>query len=166
MTMHAIKNQTFESHLDLDAVMKAGTFLFNDEFSPAYFRCSVCKELCPLEFNVGGTGYGCVPYTREFVCYECCGKQDAMDMRLNGRAMLYLIENPDGSSHVSNWPETLKLPVSRARKGRHNIARTRVDVWFQFEGQEWHGVQYGEMTQICHCARLKARVRGASREAA
>jgi hypothetical protein len=40
--------------------------------------------------------------------------------------------------------------------GRHNIAGVRYDVWFRGpDGHVWWGVQYGDMTQICHCKRTK-----------
>ena len=32
---------------------------------------------------------------------------------------------------------------------------TTYDVWFIGpDGKEWHGVQYGDLTQVCHCRRV------------
>ena len=58
---------------------------------------------------------------------------------------------------VQNWPGSLKIPC-HTRCGDHNIARTRYDVWFKFEGYEWWGVYYGEDTQLIHCKRTKKKV--------
>lgn len=95
------------------------------------------------------TGYGVDRSGRKH-CYECCAKRDVADMVSTGRATLYL-----SNGEVSNWPGSLKFRA-HVRKGRHNIARTRYDAWFTGpDGKQWHGVQYGDNTQICHCKRLK-----------
>jgi hypothetical protein len=93
---------------------------------------------------------------RARVCYECCATRDKETMRSTGKATLYLTYN-DGArrGYVKNWPGTLCF-LGQVSKSRHNISRTRYDVWFMFEGRVWHGVQYGENTQICHCKRTKA----------
>lgn len=119
---------------------------------PATFQCSICKMERALQ-NSGGTGYG-TDKDGQKVCYECCGKQDAQRMRETGKAVMYLGRRGEGQE-VLNWPGSLRLPVQGTKTGRHNIAGKRYDVWFQFEGQAWHGVQYGDFTQICHCKRVK-----------
>lgn len=80
------------------------------------------------------------------ICYECCAKQDESYMKRHGKIDLYW-----NGEHVTNWPRTLKFKPYAISKGKHNIARTREDVWFKFNSKVWHGVQYGEMTQVCHC---------------
>jgi len=92
-------------------------------------------------------------------CYQCCADADKKQMRDTGKICLYLTTKPDiggnyGNAELSNWPGSFKL-AGRYHKGRHNMARFRYDVWFNFEGQNWHGVQYGDNTQICHCRRVK-----------
>ncbi len=57
---------------------------------------------------------------------------------------------------VTNWPGTLSILVQRMRRGRQNMAGTRIDVWFWFEGHRWHGVQYGPNTDLVHCRRVKS----------
>jgi hypothetical protein len=53
------------------------------------------------------------------------------------------------------WPGTLKIRCG-VRTGRHNIAGKRYDVWFVGpDGKNWHGVTYGDNTQICRVRRLK-----------
>lgn len=86
------------------------------------------------------------------VCYKCCAVTDRADMDETGRATLYLTHD---DAVVTNWPGTLRFIVRRIRKGRHNIAGTRYDVWFTVGNRIWHGVQYGDNTQIVHCKRLK-----------
>jgi len=117
------------------------------------FKCVDCKQEKPVERD-GGTGYARIGKSKRKVCYACCATRDASDMRKTGRATLYLTKLGNGYE-VSNWPGTLKLPVVCAKEGRHNIAGKRVDVWFRFEGREWHGVQVGEWTQICRAKALK-----------
>jgi hypothetical protein len=98
-----------------------------------------------------GTGYGTDNAGRKH-CYACCAEQDKQTMRDNGRIVLYLSrDSGTGEYIVTNWPGTLRLIPYHVRQGRHNIARTRHDVWFNFEGARWHGVQYGDNTQLCHC---------------
>lgn len=97
-------------------------------------------------------------------CYACCADQERAWMRERGRSILYLTHHPfpqagypytDGE--LTDWPGQLRF-ACLVKRGRHNIAGSRYDVWFRFEGHEWHGVQYGEHTQICHVRRLKTKV--------
>ena len=93
-----------------------------------------------------------------FVCYLCSGWDDLCVMKKTGHSKnlpLYLNQKEDGW-FVENWPSTIKFPVIRHMTGRHNIAGTRIDVWFYaHDGFLWHGVQYGKMTNIVHCRRTK-----------
>lgn len=98
------------------------------------------------------------------VCYACCAKRDAAYMRERGSALLYLdtsltYQTIHGAAgwRVTNWPGSLVISVDRSRQGKHNIAGVRYDVWFAFEGQQWHGVTYGDNTQLCHCKRINSR---------
>jgi hypothetical protein len=94
-----------------------------------------------------------------------------------GRATLYLTLNEvnpmrpnrhldgvssiyhDGTAHVGNWPGSLQFKLyPRVKVGYHNVAGRRYDVWFPGpDGFVWHGTQFGDMTQICHCKRTKER---------
>ena len=91
------------------------------------------------------------------ICYECAGKADKANMIATGKATLYLTAD-GGQWSISNWPGTLKIHCSMSpKKSRHNIAGSRYDVWFQGpDGATWHGVQYGDNTQLLHCKRTKA----------
>jgi hypothetical protein len=108
------------------------------------------------------TGYGIEKDGRK-ICYACCAERDKAQMRENGEIILYLMreqstpwENDNLYTHyVTNWPNSLRIQCGVPKISKHNIAGTRYDVWFRFEGQNWHGVQYGENTQVCHCKRLK-----------
>lgn len=121
-----------------------------------FWRCADCGTVAELGATAGcGTGYGYDARDMP-ICYECCGKADRAQMMATGKATLYLTGKP-GAWSVSNWPGTLRLRAT-VRKGRHNIARTRYDAWFTGpDGLPWHGVTYGENTQICHCRRLKQK---------
>jgi len=138
--------------------------------------CADCGKTIEPPANSCGTGYG-VARDGAKVCYECCGKRDAEDMRQTGKATLYYFAgtrtptNPDGLrvvcgatdnndktvSRVGNWPGTLMFRVKTWTHGKHNIARERLDLWFIGpDGKRWHGVRYGRDTDILHCRRLKA----------
>jgi hypothetical protein len=103
------------------------------------------------------TGYGRDENERTF-CYECCANRDRETMTADGRYTLYLVGNGTCESprEVTNWPGSLRFPVHHFHSGRHNIARHRYDVWFTGpDGENWHGIQYGDNTQICHVRRVK-----------
>lgn len=105
------------------------------------------------------TGYG-VDVEGKKYCYDCCARRDREQMLRDGRATMYLVSealNGYTTHKMTNWPGSLSLPVYRVKKGHHNIAGTRHDFWFALAGDTWHGVQYGESTQIAHCRRLKAK---------
>ena len=115
------------------------------------FRCADCHMRKPQQRN-GGTGYASIGKRK--ICYACCGIRDTKDMKKTGAAVLYLTEK-EGRHSVTNWPGTLRFSA-QVRNGRHNIAGTRCYAWFAGpDGHIWHGVTYGEWTQICHCKRTK-----------
>lgn len=117
---------------------------------PGEFYCSDCKRWLPCEPKTScTTGYGVKPSGRKS-CFACCAIADAKAMRETGRACLYLHRV---TNRVTNWPGTLDLPVTRTRRGRHNIAGERLDVWFAFEGQSWHGVNIGD-NDIVRCKKV------------
>ena len=110
----------------------------------AEYVCSRCNETV--------TAHGLDKEDKP-VCYECCGKQDRADMIETGKAILYL--NDKGRT-VSNWPNSLTFHTGAIKKSFHNIARWRYDFWFTGPDKAtWHGVQYGDNTQIAHCKRTK-----------
>ena len=80
------------------------------------------------------------------------GQMKLNTMNENGMALLYLVDggaNGQGMM-VQDWSGQLRIKPVRVRKGRHNMARTRWDVWFTYEGQPWHGVNIGD-NQILRC---------------
>lgn len=113
------------------------------------------------------TGYG-VDAKGNRYCYACCAENDKAYMREHGEITLYLTHdsyNGEGKTifhgafrdgKVTNWPGSLTFPA-RVKRGKHNIAGYRYDTWFMFEGKEWHGVQYGENSQLCYCKVNKKR---------
>ena len=130
------------------------------------FVCFDCKNTFPVK-RKGATGYATLREPKdEKVCYECCGKREWADMQATGVATLYLNHTTTGLAcgcsgpsqdhyRVSNWPNTLTFKVDKIKKGKHNIAGSRYDVWFtDKDGRAWHGVQVGENTQLTHCKRL------------
>jgi hypothetical protein len=120
-------------------------------FPTAAFHCSTCHADKPVQTD-GGTGYATDRQGMSH-CYDCCAVLDRIAMRDEDRTTLYL---SDGV--VGNWCGTLKLIPCKVRNGRHNIGRTRVDVWFREDefGSEWHGVNIGD-SEILHCRKLKSK---------
>ena len=130
------------------------------------FVCSDCGEE-KVHVDSMTTGYG-VDSAGNKVCFDCCGKRDRAAMIETGRAVLYLTVAGLSAAAplwpvVTNWPGTLKIQVESRSKGRHNLAGCRTDVWFNGpDGCKWHGVTYGDNTQICHCRRLKSKAKRAA----
>ena len=103
------------------------------------------------------TGYGIDKDDKKH-CWACCAARECAAMIETGKAMLYLTMDKGRKWHVTDWPGHLVFKVSSYRKGRHNIASTRIDVWFRGpDGHTWHGVQYGENTEIVHCRRTREK---------
>lgn len=98
-----------------------------------------------------------MPETGEKVCYACCGeldKQKLLDANPGDKFYMYLTGNIQYGYYVSNWPGSFKIRVY-PRKGRHNIAGVRYDFWFYLGNNAFHGVQYGDNTQVAHICCLK-----------
>ncbi len=57
---------------------------------------------------------------------------------------------------VGTWDGTYKFPITRQRFSFHNMAgrEGRIDLWFNFDGSIWHGVNIGD-SEIVHCRRTK-----------
>lgn len=139
-------------------------------------NCDQCKQpiATPLQSSCG-TGYATDGKGRR-VCYPCCADVDRQYMRDNGKITLYLTCDSAHSAtnngkpftvqtlrqghgrrtlgKVTNWAGSLEFKA-HTTYGRHNMAGVRYDAWFKFEGYEWHGVTYGDNTQLCHCKRTK-----------
>jgi len=64
------------------------------------------------------------------------------------------------NAKVGNWPGSLSFKAKYMKRGGHNMAGCRYDVWFTVRYDDgtvenWHGYRVGDNTQICHCKRLK-----------
>jgi hypothetical protein len=103
------------------------------------------------------------------VCYGCCAELDQEYMIEHGAITLYLTNvrqhralgwrNGQWSGDVSNWPGSLCYPNRNVKMGGHNWAGRRYDVWFIGPDlYRWHGVRYGDDTEILHCRRTKEYV--------
>ena len=118
----------------------------------------ICAE-CGKEIQRDGVmcGYGRT-VDGKILCYDCCAKhtEKEFDSLPQGeKTYLYLVSK-NGDLYVTDWTGRFSIPVYRHRKGRHNIAGTRTDVWFSRYGKKYHGVNYGEFSQICHIKQVKA----------
>lgn len=110
-------------------------------------QCDICTKVIIVP-DSGGMGYGVNQDGRK-ACYDCCAVQDKQAMVKDGRYTLYLDTK---NNVVTNWPATLKFPVTTSRKSWHNMAGSRWDFWFNGpDGFVWHGYTIGDWTQIAHC---------------
>jgi len=103
-----------------------------------------------------GTGYGTDEEGKTY-CYACCAENDKQWMREHGKITLYLSDKG-----ITNWPGSLIFPIKRLKKSKHMVfgrSTPREDVWFEFEGELWHGVQRGGNNQICRCVRGKRKTK-------
>jgi hypothetical protein len=117
------------------------------------FHCSVCHLDKPVTPGPT-TGYA-INADGSRTCFDCCAVHDRIAMRDGDRITLYYHRES-----VINWPGTLLIVPDRVRHGRHNIGRTRVDVWFTEEefGSRWYGVNIGS-GEILRCRKLKEKSR-------
>ena len=112
--------------------------------------CSKCGKECKPDGVA--TGYGVISETDDKICYTCCGeldKQRLLKAKPGDKFCFYRAGDIRRGYYVSNWPGSFKVRVY-PRKGRHNIAKVRYDFWFKFGSREFHGVQYGNNTQIAY----------------
>lgn len=117
------------------------------------FTCDRCNQVKTHTDSIS-TGYGTTTDGKKH-CFACCGETDKEYMDTHKRITLYLTEK-DGQHYVTNWPSTLSYKTGHVQVGRHNIAGKRYDVWFRdYQGKCWHGTQYGDNTQLCHCKQVK-----------
>ena len=120
--------------------------------------CSRCGKTIVNPKNHVGTGYATYRGSEKKVCYKCVGilDREAMNKLKPGQKYDLYLTKRGGKYFVSNWCDTLKYPVYTLSTGRHNMAGTRTDVWFK-DGRKrwWHGVQYGDNSDICRCQLLK-----------
>lgn len=109
-------------------------------------------------------------------CKKCSADRNRKNLIQVGSGGLYLTSpiNPEPVSEKSNWlvPRDFKLTdwtgldadyqIRAVKKGRHNIAGSRLDVWFTLPEEEfiWYGVMYGQFTQVTHCRRTKQKKGG------
>lgn len=89
------------------------------------------------------------------ICYDCCAENDAKQLKeLSGKEKMLLYW--DGRN-ITNWPGSLKITPSHKTKGKHNIAGVREDIYFNFEGNQYHATQYGNMSQIAHIRKVATK---------
>jgi hypothetical protein len=114
--------------------------------------CAGCgEEIVPPSTSI--PGYGIDKDGKKF-CFACCGEKDRLEMEGADRFTLYLTKDAEGYA-VSNWPGTMKFRA-RVHTGKHNFAGVVYFARFtDHTGAEWSGTTVGDMTQICHCRRLK-----------
>ena len=115
------------------------------------FTCSQCGKTKTHESEIS-TGYG-TDKDGNKVCFDCCGLNDAKELdglQKGQKAIQYW-----NGEAITNWPGTLVIKPYYKTKGRHNIAGTREDIYFRFNGNNFHATQYGNNSQIAHIRKIK-----------
>jgi hypothetical protein len=123
----------------------------------------------PSEHTPHTTGYGWMSVDGQMLsfCYECCVSKEREQMESTGKACLYFMSQEPTHARgypgialgkVSDWAGKLTFPCRyRRRANAHNWGLSRTDAWFKdAQGREWHGVLYGDNTQLMRCRRLKS----------
>lgn len=115
------------------------------------------QEACPL---CGGaippSNARAVLKDGRHVCFACSALGEALAMRATGKAFLY-DDDSSALGFVTDFGGKLRLPVTKRTRGKHNIARTRTDVWFQdLDGARWHGVRCGDNGTYLRCKRVNS----------
>jgi len=127
--------------------------------------CDKCKKEIIQESCF--TGYG-VNSAGEKLCYACCGELDTQELaslKLGEKMTLYLVNNNDearhnvGASHIEAWvtnfPNTLNIPIYTLHKRKHNFAGVQNYVYFKFKGNFYMGRQVGNNNELCRITRIK-----------
>lgn len=116
--------------------------------------CARCSRAIVREPNGIGTGYGVTP-DGIVHCYACCADVDRESI-MQGRPFVGYLVTSGERPEVTNWPGTFRVRA-HVRRGRHNIARERRDVWaYMPDGFIWYGRNAGD-TQLLMMRRTKER---------
>lgn len=81
-------------------------------------------------------------------------KQQLLNAKPGDKFCFYLTVDGEGGYYVTNWPGSFKIKVC-LHVGSHNLAGSRYDFWFEFGNHKFHGVRYGNNTEIAHIRCLK-----------
>lgn len=118
--------------------------------------CDVCHRVVVRSPHNWRIGYVTDRDGRD-VCYRCCGDIDraaTYNLPIGGKTHLY-----DCAGRLTNWPDTFSVLITYRKRGRHNVAHVRYDMWFELEGEDgrhfYHAVRYGDNTQVAHVTRVK-----------
>lgn len=114
------------------------------------FFCTKCEKEKTHESDIS-TGYG-TDKDGNKICFDCCGIDDANNLTNLKKGDKYILYW-DGQN-IINWPSSLKIKPYSVKKGKHNMARTRDDIYFKFNGFNFHAVQYGSNSQIAHIKKI------------
>ncbi len=98
-----------------------------------------------------GTGHVTRDGVQLDICWSCCADLALGQMLKDGKSFFYF-----HGGKISNWPGSLEFIPFSIRKGKHNIGRTRTDVWFVGpDNYVWHGTQIGDFNEVCRVKRTK-----------
>ena len=121
-------------------------------------RIECCKCGKPCKPSGISAGYA-VDKDGNHYCYTCSSKHEEQTLRelpIGGKTYLYLTFDKENCRwKLQNWTGLLSIPIYSVKRGRHNFAGNRYDFWFVYHGNTYHGVQYGDNTEVATVTRIK-----------
>ena len=122
-------------------------------------KCYKCGRVCKPNGIVGGYA---VERDGNRYCFKCAAKREAQVLRelaVGESIHLYLVVR-NGEWCVQNFTGLLSIPIYYIKAGRHNFAGIRHDFWVEYHDNIYHGVVYGEDTQLARVKRIKGNAGG------
>lgn len=133
------------------------------------YTCADCAQVFPEWIHDESIGNYILAPNGSKICHKCTDEREKgtlMNLHIGKRVRMYLCgasansvstygNKPDERVYVCGVTGAFKINVSWAKRSRHNIAGWRYDVWFCFQGKNFHAFQCGDMTQLCVVRRLK-----------
>jgi hypothetical protein len=116
------------------------------------FICDQCHSTI-VNTDSHTTGYG-INKENQKICFACCGandKRDLINLPFGKKMQLYF----DGKK-ITNWSGSLQIYPNNIKYGKHNFCKSRTDVYFKVNGNNFHGVQMGDYNQILHINSYKS----------
>lgn len=121
------------------------------------FTCHQCGQEKKHE-SESTTGYALDKQSNK-ICFECCGINDAHELKALPVGRLLHFYMNTRTKLITNWSGTFQLAVTTIKVSKAKVPNgltiNRYDTWFVYEGNKYHGVQYGDNTMIVHIIRRK-----------
>ena len=120
------------------------------------YTCSVCNKEKQITKD---WRTGCIESPDgEKICFDCCGAIEADELHhldFDTTLCMHVKQVNEREIYITNWPETLKIPVAGYILGKYNFIGRRADYYFKFRGNCYKAKKVGD-TSMAHVRRIKA----------